>query len=103
MLTGSEATTITRACGAVLPEVRQQATTSPEWPSLHASLMDLHAIIDQYGRSTHATDSAREILSRFSHEDPCRQRFAGRWRAHRQLSESTDGTARATGRVKLAT
>jgi hypothetical protein len=48
MLTGPEATIVTRAGGAVLRGVKQQATTSPEWPSLHAGLMELHAIIDQW-------------------------------------------------------
>lgn len=48
MLTGPEATIITRAGGAVVRGVKEQATALPEWPSLHASLMELHAILDQW-------------------------------------------------------
>ncbi|MER6143093.1 hypothetical protein ABT174_24150 [Streptomyces sparsogenes] len=48
MLTGPEATIVTRAGGAVVRGVKQQVTTSPEWPSLHASLMELHAISDEW-------------------------------------------------------
>lgn len=75
MLTGPEATIVTRAGGAVLRGVKQQATTPPEWPSLHASLMELHAIIDQWCDA--ADETARLIQMKLDDEisQPKRRRF----------------------------
>lgn len=79
MLTGPEATIITRAGGAVVRGVKQQATTSPEWPSLHASLMELHAILDQW--CTAAGHTTRLIEMKLDDEiGQARQtRFRGRY------------------------
>ncbi|GGZ20275.1 hypothetical protein [Streptomyces poonensis] len=48
MLTGPEATIVARAGGAIVQGVKGQATTSPQWPALHASLLELHAIVDAW-------------------------------------------------------
>ncbi|MET8809743.1 hypothetical protein [Streptomyces sp. NPDC004546] len=48
MLTGPEATIVARAGGAIVQGVKGQAAASPQWPALHASLLELHAIIDAW-------------------------------------------------------
>ncbi|MFF4692176.1 hypothetical protein [Streptomyces sp. NPDC001307] len=55
MITGPEATIVTRASGAVVRGVKERATATRDWPSLHAGLMELSAILTEWINAARAT------------------------------------------------
>lgn len=48
MLAGPEAAVVVRAGSTIVQGVARQATTSSQWPSLHAGLLELHAIVAEW-------------------------------------------------------
>lgn len=92
MLTGPEATIVARAGGAIVQGVKQQATTSSQWPSLHASLLELHVIVAAWCDA--AAETARLIQAKLEGESTPSRR--ARWRNPFNFGDSVvidDGTS----------
>ncbi|MFF4963325.1 hypothetical protein [Streptomyces sp. NPDC001222] len=100
MITGPEATIVTRASGAVVRGVKEQVTASPSWPSLHAGLMELAAILNDWITAAH---EAEQLIRRKLEGEPLPQRRTGLLRAFKLGELHIDGRASNVGRVEELT
>ncbi|MFJ2263716.1 hypothetical protein ACIOKD_36405 [Streptomyces sp. NPDC087844] len=86
MLTGAEAGAVAKASGMVMQGLKGQMKHESSWPNMHAALMELHQILDDWCvAAAHTAEFARALLLEENYENESLTNLAGvgrwdRWR-----------------------